>query len=72
MFGVSPNRDYISVFEYISPNTFKKSTIDKMPLNRDCRKGSILNGVRRPKLNSFVLDKLFGFSIDSKPEKKTL
>ena len=34
----------------------------------DCIDGSVLNGIRRPILYSFVLDKLPGYKVFSEPE----
>ena len=37
-------------------------------MKRDCIDGSVVNGVRQPILYSFVLDKLPGYKVFSKPE----
>ena len=53
---------------YYSEKNRNLSTIDKIDLKCDCINGSVINGVRRPILFSFVLDKPAGYKVFCEPE----
>ena len=46
-------------------NLFK---IDKVTLKCDVNDGSVVNGIREPKLFSFILDKAAGYKVFCQPE----
>ena len=53
---------------YNSDKILNLSTMDKIQMKCDCADGSVVNGLRRPILFSFVLDKPIGIKIICEPE----
>ena len=53
---------------YTSEKVLNESTIDKIHLQCDVFDGSVVNGLRQPKLFSFVLSKPSGCKVFCKPE----
>ena len=67
--GFTPYWDYKDFGnEYYSEKNRNLTVIDKIQLKFDVFDGSVLNGVRQPKLYSFVLDKPSGFKVFREPE----
>ena len=70
--GFSSHWDYKNISsddcEYYSEKNTDLSIIDKIHINCDCSDGSVLNGVRQPKLYSFVLDRPPGYKVFCQPE----
>ena len=56
----NPHSEYKHYNECISQKFINLSTIDQIPLKRDCIDGSVVNGLRQPILFRFVLDKPHG------------
>ena len=65
--GGSPHWVFKNYDEYISEKIINLSSIDRIHLKCDVIDGSVLNGVRQPIWNSFVLDKSPGFKVLCEP-----
>ena len=68
LLGFTPYWDYKPPDLYTSDKILNLNTINKIHLKCDCIDGSIQDGIRQPKLYSFVLDKKPGFKIFYEPE----
>ena len=66
--GFTPVWDYKHCNEYISQKNVNLSSTNKIHLETDFIDGSIISGLREPVLYLFVLDKLTGYKVFSKPE----
>ena len=66
--GFSPGWDYKHYNEYISQKILNLGSTNKIHLKCDVIDGSVVNGLRQPKLYSFVLDKKPGYKLFSEPE----
>ena len=66
--GFTPGWDYKHYNKYISQKILNLGSTNKINLKCDCIDGSIQDGVRKPILFSFVLDKKPGYKVFSKPE----
>ena len=66
--GFTPGWDYKHYNKYISQKIVNLGGTNKIHLKCDCIDGSVVNGVRKPILYSFVLDKLPGYKVFSEPE----
>ena len=66
--GFSAGWDYKHYNQYFSQNIVNLSTTNKIHLKADVIDGSVVDGVRQPKLCSFVLDKPSGYKAFSEPE----
>ena len=60
--------DYKHYNQYLSQKIVNLSNTNKIHLKCDAIDGSVVNGIRQPKLYSFVLDKPSGYKIFSEPE----
>ena len=68
LLGHDPYWDYKTPGVYTSDKILNLNTIDKIHLKCDCIDGSIQNGLGKPMLYSFVLDKPSGYKVFSEPE----
>ena len=68
LLGFSPYWDYKNNNKYVGRKTTDLSTVDNNPLKADCIDGSVVNGVKKPILYSFVLNKPPGYQIFCSPE----
>ena len=66
--GFTPYWDYKPPGVYFSDKILKLNTIYKIHLKCDVIDGSLVDGVRQPILNSFVLDKKPGYKVFCEPE----
>ena len=66
--GFTPGWDYKHYNEYTSQKIVNLSDTNKIHLKCDVIDGSVVNGMRQPKLYSFVLDKKPGYKVFSEPE----
>ena len=66
--GFNPDWDYKHYNEYTSQKNVKLSTTNKIHLKSDVIDGSVVNGIREPKLFSFVLDKFPVYKVFCEPE----
>ena len=66
--GFNSGWDYKFYNEYTSQKIVNLGSTNKIHLNCDCIDGSVVNGVRKPILYSFVLEKLPGYKVFSEPE----
>ena len=66
--GFTPGWDYKHYNKYTSQKLVNLGSTNKIHLKCDVIDGSVVNGVRRPILYSFVLDKLPGYKVFSEPE----
>ena len=66
--GFSPHWDYKHFNEYISQKIINLSTLDKILFKCDVIDGSVVNGIREPKLLSFKLDKPKRYRVLCEPE----
>ena len=66
--GFTPGWDYKHYNKYISQKILNLGSTNKINLKCDCIDGSIQDGVRKPILFSFVLDKKPGYKVFSEPE----
>ena len=66
--GFIPGWDYKHYNKYTSQKLVNLGSTSKIHLKCDCTDGSVVNGLRQPILNSFVLDKLPGYKVFSEPE----
>ena len=66
--GFNPHWDYKHYNEYISQKNVNLSSTNKMLLKCDVINGSVVDGLRKPIFNSFVLDKPSGYKVFCEPE----
>ena len=66
--GFTPGWDYKHYNKYISQKILNLGSTNEIHLKCDCIDGSIQDGVRKPILFSFVLDKKPGYKVFSEPE----
>ena len=66
--GFTSGWDYKHYNKYTSQKVVNLGSTNKIHLNCDCIDGSVVNGIRRPILYSFVLDKKPGYKVFSEPE----
>ena len=66
--GFTPGWDYKFYNKYTSQKIVNLGSTNKIKLKCDVIDGSLLDGVRQPKLYSFVIDKLPGYKVFSEPE----
>ena len=66
--GFTSGWDYKSYNKYTSQKVVNLGSTNKINLKCDVINGSIVDGFRQPILYSFVLDKLPGYKVFSKPE----
>ena len=66
--GFTAGWDYKHYNQYLSQKIVNLSITNKTHLKCDAIDGSVVNGVRQPILNSFVLDKPSGYKVFSEPE----
>ena len=66
--GFNSGWDYKHYNKYTSQKVVKLGSTNKIHLKCDCIGGSVVNGLRQPKLYSFVLDKKPGYKVFSEPE----
>ena len=66
--GFTPGWDYKHYNEYISQKNLNLGSTNKIHSKCDCIDGSVVNGLRKPILYSFVLDKKPGYKVFSEPE----
>ena len=66
--GFTPGWDYKHYNKYISQKIVNLSNTNKIHLKCDVIDGSVVNGLRQPILDSFVLDKKPGYKVFSEPE----
>ena len=66
--GFTPGWDYKHYNKYVSQKIVNLSNTNKIHLKCDAIDGSVVDGVRQPKLYSFVLDKLPGYKVFSEPQ----
>ena len=66
--GLAPYCDYKSHNEYVGEKIINLSITNKIHLICDVIDGSVVNGIRQPILNTFVLDKPAGYKIFCEPE----
>ena len=66
--GFTPGWDYKHYNKYISQKIVNLSNTNKIHLKCDVIDGSVVNGIRRPRLFSFVLDKKPGYKVFVEPE----
>ena len=66
--GFNPGWAYKHYNKYISQKILNLGSTNKINLKCDCIDGSIQDGVRKPILFSFVLDKKPGYKVFSEPE----
>ena len=66
--GFTAGWDYKHYNQYLSQKFVNLSSTNKIHLKCDAIDGSVVNGVRQPKLYSFVLDRPSGYKVFSEPE----
>ena len=66
--GFNHGWDYKNYIEYMSQNFVNINGTNKIQLKCDIVDGSVVNGLKQPLINSFVLDKPPGYRIFSEPE----
>ena len=66
--GFTAGWDYKHYNQYLSQKVVILSTTNKIHLKCDCIDGSVVDGVRRPILYKFVLDKPSGYKVFCEPE----
>ena len=66
--GFTSGWDYKHYNKYISQKSVNLSNTNKIHLKCDVIDGSVVNGIRRPIMFSFVLDKKPGYKVFSEPE----
>ena len=66
--GFSPYWDYKNDNKQVSQKITVLSTIDSILLKTDCFHGKVVNGVKKPKMYSFILNKPPGYKIFCSPE----
>ena len=69
LLGFTPGWEYKNYNKYTSQELVNLGNTNKIHLKCDCIDGRVVNGLRQPKLYSFVLDKLPGYRVFSEPEK---
>ena len=65
--GFTPGWDYKHYNKYTSQKLVNLGSTNKIHLKCDVIDGSVVNGLRQPILDSFVLDKLPGYKVFSEP-----
>ena len=68
LLGFIPYWDYKSPGVYISAKILNLNSVNKIHLKCDVTDGSVVDGVRKPILYSFVLDKKPGYKVFCEPE----
>ena len=66
--GFTPGWDYKHYNKYISQKILNLGSTNKIHLKCDNIDGTVVDGVRQPKLYSFVLDKKPGYKVFCQPE----
>ena len=66
--GFTPGWDYKHYNKYIIQKILNLGSTNKIHMKCDVIDGSVVNGLRQPILNSFVLDKKPGYKVFSEPE----
>ena len=68
LLGFTPYWDYKPPGVYTSDKILNLNTINKIHLKCDIIDGSVVDGIRQPILNSFVLDKPSGYKVFCQPK----